>query len=118
MARKRLTPVARLLRRRGTDAERSLWYHLRGRRFEGAKFVRQEQIGPYIADFACRALRVAIELDGGQHGPDIDAPRTEVIETFGYRIIRFWNNDVLQNTEAVLEALRRELTIARNNPLP
>ena len=119
MAQKRLTPVARNLRRRSTDAELKLWYYLRGRRqFEGAKFVRQEEIGPYITDFACRKLRLAIELDGGQHTPEIDAPRTEVIEAFGFRIIRFWNNDVLQNTDGVLEVVRREIAIARNSPLP
>ena len=118
MGKKRLTPVARNLRRRSTDAENRLWYYLRGRRFEGAKFVRQFPIGPHVADFACRDLRLAIELDGGQHSPDVDAPRTEVIEAFGYRVIRFWNNDVLENTEGVLEAIRRELALARDNPLP
>ena len=118
MAKKRLTPVARMLRRNDTDAERLLWHYLRGRRLEGAKFVRQEQIGPHIPDFACRALRLAFELDGGQHSPEIDAARTEVIEAFGYRIIRFWNNDVLQNMEGVLEVIRREIAIARNSPLP
>jgi very-short-patch-repair endonuclease len=112
---KRLTPVARKLRRNSTDAENRLWYYLRDRRFEGAKFVRQFQIGPHIADFACRELHIAIEVDGGQHTPEADAPRTAVIETFGYRVIRFWNNDVLQNTEGVLEVIRHELLIARNH---
>jgi very-short-patch-repair endonuclease len=115
---KRLTGVARKLRRRSTDAENRLWYFLRGRRFEGAKFVRQFPIGGYIADFACRDLRVAIELDGGQHSAEIDAPRTEIIEDFGYRVIRFWNNDVLENTEGVLEVIRHEVALARNHPLP
>jgi very-short-patch-repair endonuclease len=111
---KRLTPVARKLRRAQTDAEKRLWWHIRASRLEGAKFVRQEIIGPHIADFACRKLRLAIELDGGQHSPEADAPRTHMIEAFGYRIIRFWNNDVLANTEGVLEAIRQELLIARN----
>ena len=118
MTEKRLTPVARNLRRRSTDAENRLWYYLRGRRFEGAKFLRQFPIGPHVADFACRSARLAIELDGGQHTPEGDAPRTRVIEAFGYRILRFWNNDVLQNTEGVLEVIRNELGLARNNPLP
>ena len=117
MTEKRLSAVARHLRRRSTDAENRLWYYLRGRRFEGAKFVRQFQIGPHVADFACRELRLAIELDGGQHTPEIDAHRTEVIEAFGYRIIRFWNNDALQNTDGVLEVIRREIAIARNSPI-
>src|SRR4051794_26747411 len=111
MTEKRLTPVARKLRRRSTDAEQRLWRYLRSRQLEGAKFVRQFPIGPYVADFACRDAHLAIELDGGQHRADVDAPRTAVIEAFGYRIIRFWNNDVLTNTEGVLEAIRQELLI-------
>jgi very-short-patch-repair endonuclease len=111
---KRLTPVARNLRRRSTDAEIRLWHHLRSRQLEGAKFVRQFPIGPHIADFACRDAHLAIELDGGQHSPEVDAPRTQVIEAFGYRIIRFWNNDVLASTQGVLEAIRLELLNARD----
>ena len=118
MTEKRLTPVARKLRRASTDAENRLWHHLRGRRFEDAKFVRQFPIGPHVADFACRSAKLAIELDGGQHSAEKDAPRTHIIESFGYRVIRFWNNDVLENTEGVLEIIRRELALARNNPLP
>ena len=118
MAKKKLTAAARSLRRRSTDAEHRLWYYLRARRFEGAKFVRQFPIGRFIADFACRDLRLAIELDGGQHSAEVDAPRTQIIESFGYRVIRFWNNDVLENTEGVLEVIRREVALARNNPLP
>ena len=95
-----------------------MWYYLRGRRFEGAKFVRQFPIGPHVADFACRDLHLAIEVDGGQHSAEVDAPRTQIIESFGYRVIRFWNNDVLENTEGVLEIIRREISLARNNPLP
>ena len=116
MTKKRLTPVARKLRRRSTDAENRLWYYLRGRRFEGAKFLRQFPIGPHVTDFACRDAHVAIELDGGQHSPEADAPRTHVIEEFGYRILRFWNNDVLENTEGMLEVIRIELLNARNRP--
>lgn len=111
MTEKRLTPVARKLRRNQTEAEKRLWWHLRARQLEGAKFVRQFPIGPHIADFACRDAHLAIELDGGQHSEAADAPRTAVIETFGYRIIRFWNHDVLANTEGVIEAIRHELRI-------
>ncbi len=118
MTEKRLTPVARKLRRASTDAEYRLWYFLRSRRLDGAKFVRQFPIGPYIADFACRDARLAIELDGGQHNEAIDAPRTQIIEAFGYRIIRFWNNEVFENLEGVIETIQRELAIARNSPLP
>ena len=114
MTEKRLTPVARKLRRNMTEAEKRLWYRIRARQLEGAKFVRQFPIGPHVADFACRDACLAIELDGGQHSPEADAPRTEVIEAFGYRILRFWNNEVLANTEGVLEIIRQELLWARN----
>ena len=116
MAKKRLTPVARKLRRDSTDAERRLWRHLRSRQLDGAKFVRQFPIGPHVADFACRDAHLAIELDGGQHSPETDAARTSLIESFGYRVLRFWNNDVLANTGGVLEVIRQELHIARNSP--
>jgi len=108
---KRLTPIARKLRRRSTDAENRLWYHLRGRRFEGAKFTRQFPLGPYVADFACRAAHLVVELDGGQHSEAADANRTRAIEGFGYRVIRFWNNDVLENIEGVLDVIRNELVL-------
>ena len=114
MAEKRLTSVARKLRHKSTDAESRLWYYLRGRRLEGAKFIRQFPIGPHIADFACRDKHLVVELDGGQHAPETDAPRTKSMEAFGYRVIRFWNNDVFENTEGVLEAIRQELLLARN----
>jgi very-short-patch-repair endonuclease len=113
MTEKRLTPIARNLRQRSTDAERRLWRHLRSRQLEGAKFVRQFPIGSFVVDFACRSAHLAIELDGGQHNQIADATRSEIIEAFGYRIIRFWNNDVLQNTDGVLEAIRAELLNAR-----
>ncbi|HEY0013736.1 MAG TPA: DUF559 domain-containing protein [Allosphingosinicella sp.] len=114
MGKKRLTPLARKLRAEQTDAEERLWNALRGRRLEGEKFVRQFQIDHYIADIACRTARLAIELDGGQHDPERDAARTAIIDTYGYRVLRFWNNDVLANTAGVLEAIRQELLIARN----
>ena len=112
MTEKRLTPLARELRRNQTEAEKRLWYRLRNRQLGNAKFVRQEQIGPHIADFACRKARLAIELDGGQHSAEADSPRAEVTESFGYRVIRFWNHDVLANTDGVLEAIRQELLLA------
>ncbi|HTU12607.1 MAG TPA: endonuclease domain-containing protein [Allosphingosinicella sp.] len=114
MGRKQLTPIARRLRRDQTEAEERLWHHLRGRRCEGEKFVRQFQIDHYVADLACRTARLAIELDGGQHDPARDAARTAIIEKYGYRVIRFWNDDVLGNTDGVLEVIRQELLIARN----
>ncbi len=114
MGGKKLTPIARKLRADQTDAEERLWHHLRGRQLEGERFVRQLQIDAYVADFACRTARLAIELDGGQHDPARDAARTAIIENYGYRVRRFWNHDVLANTAGVLEAIRQELLIARN----
>ena len=118
MTEKRLTPVARKLRRRSTDAEQHLWRHLRSRQLEGAKFVRQFPIGAHIADFACREAHLVVELDGGQHSPEADAPRTACVESYGYRVLRFWNNDVLENIEGVLETIRRDILLARNSPIP
>jgi very-short-patch-repair endonuclease len=110
-----LTSVARKLRRDTTDAERRLWSHLRASQLGGVKFTRQLPIGDFVVDFACRSARIAIELDGGQHNESpTDEARTRVIEAHGYRVIRFWNNDVLQNTDGVLLAILEELKIARN----
>ena len=115
MAEKRLTGIARKLRSDMTDAERRLWTHLRASQLEGVKFTRQFPIGDYVVDFACRSARLAIELDGGQHADNpADDARTRVIEAHGYRVIRFWNNDVLQNTDGVLTMILEELKIARN----
>lgn len=113
---KRLTPVAQKLRRTGTDVEHMLWQRLRARQIEGAKFRRQFPIGPYIADFACIEARLVVELDGGQHADSVtDDTRTASIEATGYTVIRFWNNDVIENIEGVLESIRLELLNARGN---
>ncbi|HEY0113539.1 MAG TPA: endonuclease domain-containing protein [Allosphingosinicella sp.] len=114
MKSKRLTPVARKLRRASTDAETHLWHHLRGRRLHGYKFRRQHPIGPHVvADFACEEARLIIELDGGQHSESpADAVRTATIEATGYHVLRFWNHDVLQNTDGVLEVIAQSLRLA------
>ena len=111
----KLTRIARALRRNRTEAEKRLWQRIRNRQVEDAKFVFQYPIGPYVADFACRSLRLVIELDGGQHADNLDdIERTRLIEAHGFRVIRFWNNDVLGNTDGVLEIIRQEIQIARN----
>ena len=112
MAEKRLTPVARKLRRTMTDAEALLWSRLRGQQLGGYKFVRQFPVGPHVADFACRSAKLVIELDGGQHSVASDAARTRDIETYGYRVIRYWNNDVMSNVDGVLESILQELDLA------
>ena len=115
MAEKRLTEVARKLRRDMTEAERRLWHHLRASQLCGAKFTRQVPIGNHVVDFAGRSLRIAIECDGGQHTPESDALRTALIEAHGYRMIRFWNHDILGNTDGVLQAIAEEIALARND---
>jgi len=93
---------ARRLRRAVTDAEQTLWYHLRSNRMSGVKFRRQHPIPPYIVDFCCIEHKLVIELDGSQHTADVDAQRTNALQAQGWRIVRYWDNDVLTQTEAVL----------------
>jgi very-short-patch-repair endonuclease len=101
---------ARRLRRDATDAEHKLWYRLRSRGIDGCKFVRQEPIGPYIVDFICRERRLVIEVDGGQHATDPrDALRDRWLNAHGYRVLRFWNNEVLGNIDGVLEVIASAL---------
>lgn len=101
------TARARTLRRKQTDAERKLWWELRARRLDGFKFKRQVPIGRYIADFLCFECKLIIELDGSQHLEQIeyDEARTCWLEAQGYRVVRYWNIDVLLNIEPVMEAI-------------
>jgi very-short-patch-repair endonuclease len=97
---------ARALRRALTPAEFALWTRLRGRQLGGFKFVRQEPIDRYYADFVCRERRLIVELDGGQHaGRPTDKQRDSKLGALGYRVIRIWNNDVIENLEGVLQTL-------------
>ena len=97
---------AKSLRREMTDAERRLWSVLRSRQLSGAKFRRQQPIGPFIADFVCQELRLIVEADGGHHAESAsDARRTAFLATKGYRVLRFWNNEILQNLEGVAETI-------------
>jgi very-short-patch-repair endonuclease len=104
-----------------TEAERKLWQRLRGLETVGSHFRRQATIGPYFGDFACHAKRLVIELDGGQHGEDAhlthDARRDAYMKANGYRVLRFWNNDVMQNMEGVLEVIAAALS-APSPPTP
>lgn len=97
----------RNLKQNMTLAEQKLWDHLRGKRLNGIKFRRQQTIGGYIVDFVSMEHRLIIELDGGQHSEQIeyDERRTAFLNAQGYRVLRFWNNEVLQQTEAVLEKI-------------
>ena len=102
-----------------TDAERAIWFAVRDRRLAGFKFRRQVTIQNYIADFLCSDAKLVVEIDGGQHTRETDAHRTATIEAHGFRIIRFWNNDVLQNLDGVLSTLLSRLRQGSSpNPLP
>jgi very-short-patch-repair endonuclease len=101
---------ARALRTRMTDAERRLWSLLRGRRLAGYKFRRQHPLGPFILDFACFNHQLAVEADGGQHADsDDDQRRTRWIEAQSWRVLRFWNNEILTNPSGVTETIVRAL---------
>jgi very-short-patch-repair endonuclease len=111
-------PHARHMRTNATDAERLLWRYLRDRRLRQFKFRRQQPLGPFIVDFVCFEARVVIEADGGQHQEQAayDEVRTRYLQARGYRVLRFWNNDILQCRDAVLETIVRAL--ARPHPGP
>lgn len=106
-----LTQVARDLRNNTTDTEKLLWKYLCRKQLEGYKFRRQQRIGKFIVDFVCLENKLVIELDGGQHVEqrERDLERDQWLAVEGYRVIRFWNNEVLQNLEGVLEEVRRQL---------
>jgi len=104
---------AQQLRSRPTDAERALWKRLRNKQISDYRFRRQAPIGDYIVDFVCFTQRLVIEIDGGQHAQadqqKLDQRRTAWLEGQGFRVIRFWNNDVLKNTDAVVTEIIRVL---------
>ena len=99
----------RELRRNQTETEKTLWAYLRNRRFYGMKFFRQYSVGPYILDFYCPTMKLAVELDGGQHNQseneEYDAARSEYLKAQGIDVMRFWNQEVLVDTESVLSEL-------------
>ena len=117
----KLTEYARQLRTNQTETEKKLWYHLRAHRFEGYGFRRQYPIDEkYIADFACLEKNLVIELDGGQHAEQIayDNARTEFLAKKGYEVLRFWNNDVIENIEGVLTLISEHLKKSPSLTLP
>jgi very-short-patch-repair endonuclease len=118
---RRPTKRAQQLRNDPTDHERLLWLELRKRRFDGHKFSRQIPVGPFICDFVCRRRKLVIELDGGQHSANMqeDESRTRFLEKAGYRVIRFWNHDVSENLEGVLQKIGEALVLCPPpDPLP
>jgi very-short-patch-repair endonuclease len=111
--------LAKVLRRRQTDAEEKVWAVLRSRQFIDLKFRRQHPVGDYIVDFVCLDEKLIIEIDGGQHNEkqmiDKDEARQKWLEGEGFRVIRFWNNDVMENLEGVMSRLI-ELIEERRHP--
>lgn len=112
------TEKAKTLRQNSTEAERELWQHLRRFQMNGHKFRRQHPIGPYIVDFACIERNLAIEIDGGHHSKEAeyDDARTEWLESQGFKVLRFWNNQVLKEIEAVKLAIWDALEAERPPP--
>jgi len=106
-----LVKLARANRKTQTDAEKLLWKHLRRRHFDNTRFRRQQPVGSYIPDFISFRARIVIELDGGQHSQTIvqDHERDKWFEKQGFQVLRFWNNEVIGNTEAVLKIILQEL---------
>jgi very-short-patch-repair endonuclease len=117
--------IARRLRRDQTDAERILWFRLRNRRLNGWKFRRQMSLNGFVVDFCCPDAKLVVEIDGGQHDDQRlkDLRRTRNLETSGYLVLRFWNNQVLQNLDGVLEEIlntinQQTIEPPHPNPLP
>jgi len=101
----------RELRRNSTDAEKRFWAQIRNKRFYGMKFFRQYSIGPYVLDFYCPLLKLAIELDGGQHGEEenmaYDKIRTDYLKSLNIEVMRFWNHQVLENREEIFMEIKK-----------
>ncbi|MEG3150515.1 DUF559 domain-containing protein [Sphingomonas sp. ZT3P38] len=116
----RPTERARDLRNEPTLHEKLLWQHLKGSRLQGLKFSRQMPVAGFFPDFVCRSHRLAVELDGHQHGENeqYDEERTRLIEAAGYRVIRFWNNDLTSNMDGVLETIANAAGVAGREPTP
>ena len=112
--------LARNLRRRAIDSEQALWRRLRDRGLRDQKFRRQRPIGRYVVDFVCLNHRLVVEIDGGQHGQQAndDQRRTKFMEAKGFRVLRFWNHEVLTNIEGVLQTLENALSSPHPDPLP
>jgi very-short-patch-repair endonuclease len=118
MMKKDLTNIARGLRRNATDAEKALWQRLSRRQTGGFKFRRQQPIGKYVVDFVTFDKKLVIELDGGQHKiqKDEDKKRDKWFEEQGFRVLRFWNNDLFENLEGILELVREKLLSPSPDP--
>jgi very-short-patch-repair endonuclease len=111
--RRQINRYAASLRGKRTDAESCFWQAVRNRRVDRFKFRFQHSIGPYVADFACLEAMLIVEIDGGQHNDAVEAARTAFLEGEGFRILRFWNNEVLENLDGVIDVTRAALRAMR-----
>jgi very-short-patch-repair endonuclease len=116
--RQQLLKRARSMRSAPTDAEHRLWQILRAKRLAGFKFKRQVRIDSFIVDFVCLNRRLIIEADGGHHGEENDTARDAYLNAQGFRILRFWNNDIFNNEEGVIESILAALSAPLPNPSP
>jgi very-short-patch-repair endonuclease len=111
--RRQISPHAARLRRDRTEAEDRFWQAVRNRQLDGFKFRFQHSLWPYVVDFICMEAKLIVELDGGQHSETKDARRTAFLEARGFRVLRFWNHDVLENLEGVLAVVSAALAASR-----
>jgi len=111
MVNNKRTILSRKLRRDQTRPEEKFWANVRNRHLGGYKFKRQVPIGNFVADFACESAKIVVELDGSHHADQIEADqkRTQELERFGYRVIRIWNHEIIDNLDCALDHLLHEL---------
>ena len=115
--RNKLQNIAKILRRRPTEAEKFMWRYLKSRQLEGLKFRRQEPIGNYVVDFVCYEKKIIVEIDGGQHCVERDGNRDRWLESQNFKILRFWNTEVLKNSQGVWEVIRKNC-LSCDSPSP
>ena len=115
--RNKLQNIAKILRRRPTEAEKFMWRYLKSRQLEGLKFRRQEPIGNYVVDFVCYEKKIIVEIDGGQHCAERDGNRNRWLESQDFKILRFWNTEVLKNAQGVWEVIRKNC-LSCDSPSP
>jgi len=115
--RNKLQNIAKILRKRPTEAEKFMWRYLRSKQLEGLKFRRQEPIGNYVVDFVCYEKKIIVEIDGGQHCAERDGNRNRWLESQDFKILRFWNTEVLKNAQGVWEVIRKNC-LSCDSPSP
>ena len=115
--RNKLQNIAKILKKRPTEAEKLMWRHLRLRQLEGLKFRRQEPIGNYVVDFVCYEKKIIVEIDGGQHCAEKDGNRDRWLESQDFKVLRFWNTEVLKNAQGVWEVIRKNC-LSCDSPSP